>query len=174
MQALFYAIPLVEVPARMDQCSRSRTEECRCLSSDANMSKESNWTALPDLILILLPTALLMISGSNDGKSRSQYALTSVEKLFVDSFACGCDVIQPRTRGYGWRRAHTLILVGSLVYSSVFPFTVSIGESRGYHYVLTVYGVQLYIGLHDYVDLMFQPDTLQYGSVDNTRYIDQR
>jgi hypothetical protein len=96
------------------------------------MSKESNWTALPDLVLILLPTALLMTSGSNDGKSRSQCALTSVEKLYIAALLSVVTLFTSYERLRS-SSAHILVIVGSLFYSSVFPFTVSIGESRGYN-----------------------------------------
>ena len=32
------------------------------------MSKEPSWTALPDLILTLFPTGILLASGTNDGR----------------------------------------------------------------------------------------------------------
>jgi len=35
---------------------------------EKNMSTDSSWTALPDLILTLLPTGILLASGSSIGK----------------------------------------------------------------------------------------------------------
>lgn len=102
--------------------------------NEIDMLKESNWAALPDLILILFPTGLLMISGSNDGKSRSQDALTRVEKLYVAALLASVTLFSSYER-FRLSRARILIIIGSLVYSSVFPFTVSMGESRGYSMV---------------------------------------
>jgi hypothetical protein len=36
---------------------------------DVQMLRESAWTALPDLVLTLIPTGILLISGNADGTS---------------------------------------------------------------------------------------------------------
>jgi len=39
------------------------------------MSQQSSWTSLPDVFLILFPTALLLVSGNEDGiSSHSMFA----------------------------------------------------------------------------------------------------
>jgi hypothetical protein len=43
------------------------------------LSRESSWTALPDLILTLFPTVILLASGTNDGKDINTFK--SVDRI---------------------------------------------------------------------------------------------
>jgi hypothetical protein len=100
------------------------------LKHDAkDMSRKPAWAALPDLILTLIPTGILLNAGSVDGIYCPMDPLTSLERVYVFSLLAivgGCSWFEefrpPNSSG--------LAILGSLVYSSVFPFTVSVGESQ--------------------------------------------
>lgn len=63
---------------------------------EKDMSKESSWTALPDLILTLIPTGILLTSGTTDGKSLSFARVDEIRQSIFDmSFVviCGGHVV---------------------------------------------------------------------------------
>jgi hypothetical protein len=97
---------------------------------EKDMSRKPSWAALPDLILTLVPTGILLIAGSADGIYRPIDVLTNLERVYMLSLLAivgGCSWFEE----FRPPNSSPLAVLGSLVYSTVFPFTVSVGESQG-------------------------------------------
>jgi hypothetical protein len=91
-----------------------------------------NWTALPDLILTLIPTGILLISGSVYGKSTLFFkAKTPLATAYVISLLVIVVILSSTVNTSRPSGTHNLATIGSLVYSSVFPFTVATGGWGG-------------------------------------------
>jgi len=114
-----------KVNGHVKQCSKENKND------ELDMSKDSRWTALPDLILTLFPTGILLASGTTDGRNRCLHTLMKSERVYLICLLVLSAVFTAyeTVRCSGRHRVSTL---SSLVYSSVFPFTVSIGVSQGY------------------------------------------
>jgi len=113
-----------KVNGHVNQCSQEDKHD------ELNMQKESSWTALPDLILTLFPGGILLASGTTDGIYHwFLHALTNSERVYLICLLVLSAVFAAyeEVRSFGRHRVSS-----SLVYSSVFPFTVSIGVLQSY------------------------------------------
>jgi hypothetical protein len=99
---------------------------------ESRMVDESSWTALPDLILTLIPTAILVILGTEDGRPPENVDV-AVRQFVLSIMVCvGTFTLVEKLRS---PEKHGLAVLGSLVYSTVLPFTVSVGESKALGYM---------------------------------------
>jgi len=92
------------------------------------MATESNWTAIPDLLLTLIPTIILLTLVNETGKGLFNRC-SCLERIYLVTLS-----VLLAVSGYIelFRRpgSRYLALLGSLVYSSLFPFTVVVGGSH--------------------------------------------
>jgi len=99
--------------------------------NEKEMSRKSSWTALPDLLLTLFPTGILLTSGTTDGRNQTLHALMKSDRTYLACLLVLSLVFTwyEKLRSVG---LHRVSILSSLVYSSVFPFTVSMGLSKSH------------------------------------------